>query len=137
MQLRTNVNHSIQRRRSRAYRSLFSSFFNLLRREQLLPSSIFHLSPPPLARWVMCQTWPGCHHRYSMNPSCLFRWTQGKLPVLGFVGGTPPILGAIKEAAMGVQNGYRRAGSRRETALRYPFWVRPERGFDGGIISWR
>jgi len=27
-----------------------------------------------------------CHHRYSMNPSCWFRWTQGKLPVLGFVG---------------------------------------------------
>ena len=38
-------------------------------------------------------------------------------------------IGDIKGEAMGGQKGYRGAGSRRETILRYPFYGRSEMGF--------
>jgi len=60
-----------------------------------------------------------------------------KLPVLRFVGCTSPVLGLSKVRQCMDRRGIGGRAPRRETALRYPFCVRSERGFEGRIIFWR
>jgi hypothetical protein len=59
------------------------------------------------------------------------------LPVLRFVGCTSPVLGLSKVRQCMDRRGIGGRAPRRETALRYPFCVRSERGFEGRIIFWR
>jgi len=70
------------------------------------------------------------------GPICFFRWTQRQVAGFEICGMISAGIGAIKGAAMG---GRRVSEDSVPTGARppIPVCVRSERGFDGGIITWR